>query len=223
MRRLLVGLLGAALVLAPQGLTGQGFAVAGIAGTTGLGGSVILGLTPKVNLRTSIGIIPGDPSITVEEVDFDLETPTFILTTLDYYPFGGFHISAGGLIVSNGGDIDVAGTFAGKSVEFNGAFYTGASDDVINGAFSLKSFQPYLGVGFGNPIGKRFGINFDVGVGFGNKPDVALGATGTLASDPIAGPQFLADLAAEEADIRNDIPDYLRYYPVVSLSISIGF
>ncbi len=223
MKRLLLGLLGAALVLAPQGIAGQGFAVAGIAGTTGLGGSVILGLAPKLNFRTSIGVIPGDPSIDVDGVDFGLEIPTFILSTLDFYPLGGFHISAGGLIVSNGGDFDVEGRFAGKSVEFNNVFYTGAPDDVINGTFTLSSFQPYVGIGFGNPLGKRVGINLDLGVAFGDKPDVDLSATGTLASDPIAGPQFLSDLDAEEADIRDDIPDYLRYFPVLSLSISIGF
>lgn len=223
MKRILVGFFGAAMLIAPQALTGQGIAVAGVAGTTGLGGSLILGLAPKLNLRTTIGVIPGEPSITVEEIDFDLDSPTFILTTLDFYPMGGFHISAGGLIVSKGGDFDVEGTFAGKTVEFNNTLYTGAPDDVITGTFELSSFQPYIGIGFGNPLGKRLGINLDLGVAFGDKPDVDLGARGTLASTPIVGPQFLADLDAEEADIRNDIPDYLRYFPVLQVSISIGF
>lgn len=222
MKRLLIGFLGAALIMAPQGLAGQGFSIAGIAGTTGIGGSVILGLAPKINFRTSVGVIPGNPSINVDGVDYDLDTPTLILSTLDFYPLGGFHISAGGLIVSKSGDFDVMGRFAGKSVSFNNVFYTGAPDDVINGTFSLKSVQPYVGIGFGNPLGKRVGINLDLGVGFGDKPDVDLSATGTLASDPIVGPQFLADLNAEEATIRNDIPDYLRYFPVISISISIG-
>ena len=34
---------------------------------------------------------------------------------------------------------------------------------------------------------------------------------------------FLADLEQEEPDIQDNIPDYLRLYPVLSLSVSVGF
>ena len=47
-------------------------------------------------------------------------------------------------------------------------------------------------------------------------------AKGPLNDDPIVGPIFRDDLQRQEADFEANIPDVLRYYPVLSLSISIG-
>ena len=77
--------------------------------------------------------------------------------------------------------------------------YTGSIDDRLLGTFSLKSFQPYLGIGIGNPVGKRIGINFDAGVGLGSRPTVELTAEGPLNDDPIIGPIFRDDLERQEA------------------------
>ena len=128
----------------------------------------------------------------------------------------------GGLLVTNGGDLNVVGTFDGVAVDFAGTTYTGSIDDRLLGTFSLKSFQPYLGIGIGNPVGKRISVNFDAGVGLGSRPTVELTAEGPLNDDPIVGPIFRDDLQRQEADFEANIPDVLRYYPVLSLSISIG-
>lgn len=198
----------------------QGFAISAHAGTTGAGGGVVLGLTPKINLRAMYGVVPRDPAITVDDVSFDLDLPSFLLTTVDLYALGGLHLSAGGLLITNEGKLNVVGTFEGVSVDFAGTSYTGGATDELRGTFALKKFQPYLGIGLGNPIGKKIGIHFDAGVGFGTLPTVELTATGPLADDPIAGPTYLANIERQEDQF--DIPDLLRYYPVLSLSISIG-
>ena len=200
----------------------QNFAIAGQVGTTGLGGRVVFGVAPKVNIRAMYGVVPGDPSVMVEAVDFGLDLPSFLLTTVDLYPLGALHLSVGGLLVTNGGDLNVVGTFDGVAVDFAGTTYTGSIDDRLLGTFSLKSFQPYLGIGIGNPVGKRIGINFDAGVGLGSRPTVELTAEGPLNDDPIIGPIFRDDLERQEADFEANIPDVLRYYPVLSISISIG-
>ena len=54
MRRFLPLLLISAL-FAPVAASAQGFAVAGHAGTLGLGGSMILGLSPRLNVRGAAG------------------------------------------------------------------------------------------------------------------------------------------------------------------------
>lgn len=130
-------------------------------------------------------------------------------------------MSAGGLLITNNGEFDVVGTFDGRSVVLGTTTFTGGPLDEMTGSFSLKRFQPYLGIGIGNPIGKRIGINFDAGVGFGETPTVALTATGPLASAP--GSTLDAELQQEVADIQADIPTWLKYYPVLSISVSIGF
>ena len=201
----------------------QDFAIAGQVGTTGLGGGVVVGLMPKINIRAMYGIVPSGLSVEVDLVDFELDFPPFLLTTVDLYPFGALHLSVGGLLIRESGDLKVVGTFDGITVDFAGTSYTGSSDDRLTGTFSLKSFQPYLGIGFGNPLGKRISINFDAGVGFGEQPTVELTAEGTLNNDPIVGPLFRADLKQHEDAFEASIPDYLRYYPVLSVSVSIGF
>ena len=68
--------------------------------------------------------------------------------------------------------------------------YTGSVDDLRLGTFSLKRFQPYLGIWIGNPIEKRVGINPDAGVGSGSRPTVTMTAEGPLA-EAQTGPAFL--------------------------------
>jgi len=200
----------------------QGFAVAAQAGTTGVGGGVVLGLTSRLNVRAVYGFIPGDPPFTIDDIDFSLSLPSFLLTTVDLFAFGGFHLSGGGLLITNDdGGLDVVGTFDGRSVVLGTTTFTGGPLDEMIGSFSLKRFQPYLGIGIGNPIGKRIGINFDAGVGFGSTPIVTLTATGPLTDLP--GSTLNAELQQEVADIQADIPEFLKYYPVLSLSVSIGF
>lgn len=219
----IVALVSAALLNATP-VQAQGFAISGQVGTTGVGGGVVLGVTSRINVRAMYGVVPGNPSVDVELVNFDLDFPSFLLTTVDLYLLGALHVSAGGLLITNSGDLNVVGTFDGIQVDFAGTTYTGSINDRLLGTFSLKSFQPYLGIGIGNPVGKRISINFDAGVGFGEQPTVELTAEGPLANAPApAGPAFLADLEQQEADFEANIPDVLRYYPVLSISVSIGF
>ena len=198
----------------------QGLAIAGQVGTTGIGGGVIFGVAPKVNFRAMFSAVPGDPSFTIDDIDFELSLPSFLLTTADLYLLGGLHVSTGGLLITNDGSLDVVGTFEGRSVEIGATTYSGGIDDRVIGSFSLKRFQPYLGIGIGNPVGKRIGINFDAGIGFGSTPTVALDAEGPLADAP--GSILQAELQQEVVDIQADIPEALKYYPVLSLSLSIG-
>ena len=212
----------AVFFLAPTPGQAQGFAISGHAGTIGVGAGVVIGVAPKLNLRGMFGFIPGEPTVAAEDIDFALDLPTFILATLDFYPMSGFHLSAGGLFLSKGGDLTVSGTFENTSIEFGGTTYTGSAADKLVGTFSLKSFQPYAGIGFGNAIGNTVGINLDVGVGFGEKPTVSLTPRGPLADDPLVGAAFQNDVQAEIQDIEDAIPEFLQFFPVIALSISIG-
>ena len=201
----------------------QKFAIAGQVGTTGVGGGVVFGIAPKINLRSMFGVIPSSPTVNIEDIDFALDLPSFLLTTVDFYPLGPLHVSAGGLLITDSGNINVDGTFDGVEVDFGGMPFTGSPDDHLLGTFSLRQFQPYLGVGVGNPLGQRISINFDVGVGFGTQPTVVLTAVGPLAEDPITGPAYLDGVEQKQAEIEDALPTLLRFYPVLSVSFSIGF
>ena len=206
-------------LLAPVGVSSQSFAVAAHAGSMGLGGSVIVGVMPSLNVRGSFGVIPIKPDLTADNVDFTVDFPSFLRATVDYYPAGFFYLSAGGLFVTKGGDTNVEGTFTG-SQEFGGNTYTAAEVGTLTGVFSLSGAMPYLGIGLGsNPARHRIGFGLDLGVGFGSVPTVDLGATGPIANDAT----FQSDLNQREAEIQNDIPELLKYYPVASAYLSIGF
>jgi hypothetical protein len=218
MRRILPCLLAA--ILLPQGLSGQGFAIAGQLGSTGIGGSAVFGVNPKLNLRGSVGFIPTDFSTEIEGIDFSVEAPTFLRGTVDLYPTGGiFYLSGGFLYLTDSGDVTVTGTLVDVSKEFGDDEYLASEVGDLRGAFTLKDFQPYVGIGFGNPVGRALGLNVDLGIAFGEVPNVNLSATGPIQNDP----EFQADLRAEEQDIQDEIPDWAKYYPVLSLSLSIGF
>jgi hypothetical protein len=216
MRRLFV-LVFVGSLLAPVGTSAQSFAVAVQAGSMGLGGSAIYGVTPKLNVRGSFGFIPVEPDFTVDEVDFTSDLPAFLRATVDFYPVGFFYLSGGGLFLTKGGDIAVNGQFTGTQ-DFGGTSYTAAEVGDLIGVFSLSSAMPYLGIGFGNPIGRRIGFALDLGVGIGSVPAVELGATGPISTNPT----FVADLNQREEEFQADIPEVLRYYPVISLALSFG-
>jgi len=205
------------LLFAPLGVSAQNFAVAAQAGSMGLGGSVIYGVNSNVNVRGTVGIMPAQPDFTVDEVDFSSDLPAFMRATVDFYPTGFFYLSGGGLFVTSGGDIAVDGQFSGTQ-DFDGTTYTAAEVGTLLGVFSLSSAMPYLGIGFGNPIGRSVGFALDLGVGFGSVPTVELGATGPIANDPT----FINDLNAREQEFQADIPDVLKYYPVIAISLSFG-
>jgi len=217
MKRFSCLLLLTASLAGPTTARAQGLAVGAIVGTTGLGGSVVVGVGPHVNLRGTFGWAPWDPEMTVDEVDFVAELPSFARATADFYAAGVFYLSGGMLWVTHGGEADVTGTFTG-TIDLDGTEYPADQVGTLLGTFGLRQVMPYLGLGFGNPVGRRFSLGVDLGVGFGTVPTVDLSATGPIASDPT----FVADLEASEADFEDDIPAVLRFYPVVSVSVSVG-
>ena len=215
MKRILSLLVVAALVV-PAAASAQ-FAAGVHAGTLGLGVSATLGLSPRINARGAFGVIPGEPEFDIDDVGFAIDFPPLFRATLDFYPTGFFYLSGGALFVGSGGEIVGVGTPTG-TVEIGGVPYPAADVGTLDGTITLSSAMPYLGIGFGNPLGGKIGLQFDLGVGLGGTPTIDLGATGLLGNDP----DFLNDLAAEETEIQDEHMDWFQYYPVLSLALSIG-
>src|SRR5690606_15947476 len=74
---------------------------------------------------------------------------------------------------------------------------------------------PYAGIGFDFGLFGKVGLNLDLGVLFQGAPAVALSADGLLANDP----DFQASLAAEQAELEDEVDDY-KAYPVASLTLT---
>jgi len=196
-----------------------GLAIAGKAGTLGLGGELMVNVLSDVNCRFGATALDLDLDGEVADIDydFDMNLRTFPLM-LDWYPFdNAFHISAG--IIINETDVGLDAEFDG-SVTIGETVYDAGDVGVLSGEMTVDRTVPYVGIGWGNAFGKkkRWGFLSDIGVAFIGSPDVTLTATGPLATTP----EFLADLAREEDDLEDDIGDF-KVYPVLSVSLFFRF
>ena len=217
-RRIIVAALTTVLLAAlPLSADPGRLAIAGRAGTLGLGGDVMINILPDLNLRLGVGaldlVVRGVPRVG----DFELDLLTFPVT-LDWYPFDDkFYVSAG--VVFNETDVTLDASYSG-TVDIGGTTYTAAEVGVLSGGLGFENVAPYIGIGWGNAFGRsrRWGFLADLGVAFTGSPDVALSATGTLAADPT----FRANLERERADIEEDLEDF-KIYPVLSMNLYFRF
>ena len=195
-------------------------AVAPKAGTLGLGGDLIVRLSPEFNTRLGINALGTDLDLSFSGIDYKVGLDFLSASAiLDWHLFdNGFRVSAGVLYNQNEADFDAKWR---NSYNIGNATYQ--SDDVGNltGDFSYdQKFAPYVGIGWGNAFDsdKRYGLMCDFGVVYTGNPDIALRSTGPLASDAT----FQADLAREADKIEHDL-NALKFYPVIAVSLFYRF
>ena len=196
-----------------------GLAIAGKAGTLGLGGELTTGIASDINARFGLNKLDFDFDEEFDDVEYDVDLDFSSLSALlDWHVFGGSFRVTGGLL-SMDHEFDLDGTPTG-SEEIGGTVYSAAEIGTLSGNAEIDGVAPYLGIGWGNPLGssRRWGFYCDLGVAFTDSPDVALSASGTLASDP----GFRADLARERDEIEDDLEPF-QLYPVISLGLYFRF
>jgi len=205
----------AALLAFSTAATAQGgIGVAGHVGTLGAGVDVAISPAPNIGLRAGGNIMPLEVEGSFSDVDFtvELQSPQF-MALVDFYPAGAFRLS-GGLRYSNS-NIVLTGDVT-ETVDLGGSTY---SLDSLAGTIVTPDIAPYVGIGFGNPAAQPFGIFVDLGVAYQGEPELELDAYGNATTLP----GFAADLEEERLDIEDDLKKYFKFYPVISVGISIGF
>lgn len=195
------------------------WAIAAKGGTLGLGGDLTTNLIPQVNLRAGVQWLDLGLSASFGDVDYDVDVGFLNpLVLIDWYPFkGSFRVSGG--VLFNSSDIRLQAR-PSEAVEIGGATYTPAELGSLRGEAEWRSAAPYVGIGWGNALGKggRWGFVTDLGVAFTGSPNIDLSATGPISADPT----FRARLAEEERDIQDEL-DAFKFYPVLSLSLFFRF
>lgn len=210
---------GLCLALLPCVVKAGGVAVAGRASTLGLGAELTAGLSDRVNVRLGGNIFTYSRSFTQDDSDqFDLDLELRSVSgILDWHPSaGGFRLSGG--VIGNGNKAGLVARAAGASYEIGNNRYAVSDVGSLTGTANVGNVAGYAGIGWGNPVGegKRLGVVFDLGVAFQGSPQVTLRATG-----PIAGnAAFQQDLTLEEQEFNDDARRF-RYYPVISLGVSV--
>lgn len=206
-----------------------------VAGTAGLGAEVTYGLTKELNLRGTLRGASLNYNYTEDNIDYDgklkIQNGGLIL---DWLPFSGttFRLSAGamyngnkitGKALPNGGDM----VYTVNDVEY-------LVDGQVNSNIDWRKFAPYVGVGFGNPVGRgsNWGFTFDVGVMITGAPRADLSASGRYSDDygttwndiNLNDPNspFAQDLQAEKARLNDEISS-VKLWPVVQLGLHYKF
>jgi hypothetical protein len=196
------------------------------AGTSGAGVELTTRLASRIDLRLALAGWDQDLTVTTDDVRYDgtLEL-RHALALLDWHPAGGaFRLTAGAAFNDDAleATAPVADLVAAEVPELPPGLDLGT----LRGHAQGDAVAPYLGFGWGDPVGGDGGWSFalDLGAIFLGSPDVSLTLDTPLPIDTIPGLRELVDqfLAGEEADLEEEIGDY-DVLPVVSFSVGYRF
>lgn len=196
----------------------DGFGLGVKAGTLGLGVEGTVGLSERFNLRVGANSYSYKYDETASGVrydaDLDLQSAALLL---DWHPFAGtFRMTAG--LMHNKNAVHLLATPT-EDQTIGDTTYTPAQIGTLSGDVTFKKSVPYAGIGWGNAARRgRFGMSFEIGAMFQDKPEVTLRGDGGAAGSGA----FEDDLRREEQEAEADLEDF-DVYPVVSLGFSFRF
>ena len=203
------------LAVAPAVMTAQGVGIAIHAGTLGIGADLAVSPTSRIAIRGGANFIPIDIDVTYSGTPITIDPPSPQYTAfLDLFIVGGLRITGGAVFSPD--DVVLSGNFTG-SIDIGNTTYSLADVGKLTGTIVTDNVAPYVGIGWGNPAGSRFGFFLDLGIALQGKPSVMLAADGLASTLAL----FQADLERERQDFEDSI-DLFRYYPVASIGFSIG-
>ncbi len=191
-------------------------------GTTGIGLDFTVGINRYLNFRSGFNYGSFTFSRKWSDVDYDLDVDMISLPLLvDLYPMGGhFRLTAGFYIQPNTkADIDATPT---KASQIGSHTYEPDVIGTLTGKIEVDStFTPYLGIGWGNTVGRDRQLTFslDLGVIF-QSYDVSLTSDGPGMTAKLD--VFREDIKKEEEKIQKDLDDF-KVFPVLTLGVGYHF
>ncbi len=192
-------------------------------GTLGGGIELAHAFTGTLGFRVAASGLNYNTTETYESVDYDAKLKLATGQLLfDWFPFSNnFRISAGAMY--NGNKLTLVGKpSAGGTYTIDGNTFSAADVGALNGKVDFRTTAPYLGLGYGRPIGKGLSLTADLGVLFQGSPRTTLTATCGAATAPATCAQIQSGVAAEQASLENDM-DKFQYYPVLSIGLAYVF
>mgnify|MGYP001477601821 CR=1 FL=1 len=191
------------------------------AGTLGLGGELSVRPSRYLGLRAGGHYFTTTRSATIEGIAYQI-TPKLRNgnAILDLHPLGNaFHLSGGVMWNSNQGT--VAAELTGP-VTIGPQTYQPAEIGELTGQVKYQErYAPYAGLGFGGR--GRISFLFDAGIVFSGFPQISLTGGSNLVGQ--AKTVFDQNVQQEVQDIQTEIESrkYLKYTPVVSFGLRVGF
>jgi hypothetical protein len=199
------------------------------AGTQGYGGDINIALMEKLNVRVGYNLFKINQEIEDTDVVYDGEIKLSNASALlDWHPFAsGFRLTVGG--VGPGLKANVQGRSTGGSFEIGDGTYTAAQIGSLNGTLEFgNSVAPYVGLGWGNVVGKKHRVTFlfDFGVAYIGESKVNLSATCgsslTVGQCATVQTRLQTDLAMEQQEMQDSVGG-VQWWPVISLGLGVRF
>lgn len=210
----LLALIGTA---APCAAAAQGLTFSARAGTLGLGGEIAVELTETLVLRGGLGLMPFEPAGTFGDLDMSLTLPTVYNVGVDLYLNDVVRVGGGMLFRRD--DPEIIGDFDAAQ-DIGGTTFTPLELGTLTGVLDAGDRVPYALIGIGRHTAVGIGLFLDLGVVFVGDPTVRLSASGGTLSGDVDPLQ--SSLLQEAADIEEDLPGYLKVWPIISLGIRLG-
>ena len=204
--------------------------------TLGVGIEAAVPVTSKLNVRGGFNFFRLSHGITNDGIRYEGHLHFQSAEAhLDWFPFGGFHVSPGLLFYNGNSVIATAAVPGGQTFSVGGTTYESDPATPVTGTGTLDfvKVSPSIMLGVGNLIprnGRHYSFLFEVGGAYQGSGRVALNLTGNVCSPGIlatcrsiaSDPTVQANIQAQQQKIRNDINPY-RFFPIVSLGVGFNF
>ena len=159
--------------------------------------------------------------------------------SVDWFPFGGFHLSPG-LLFYNGNKVTATALVpSGQTFTLSGTTYTSGgpapnAPNPINGTglVTFPKVAPKFTVGVGNLVprnGRHWSILGEFGVAYQGSPSAALALQGTVCDQNGANcvnsssdATFQSNVTAEQSKINKNL-EIFKFYPIISLGFGFNF
>jgi hypothetical protein len=185
--------------------------------TMGLGGDVIVGFNPKMDVRLGYETMGYSRDFSFKESDVEYDAVADVSTgtisaLFDYYLTKSIFLTAG--FGYNMCELDIAGQ-AASGLPWGDIVIPqdkiGEFDFKINPSMKIS---PYIGVGFGQPLSrdKKVAFAFEIGTYYQGSPNIKINTTGLLS--PTMNPD-----QGQEKLLEYQISQYYLY-PILKLNLS---
>jgi hypothetical protein len=203
--------------------------------TLGVGIEAAVPVTGKLNVRGGFNFLRLNQGISSDGIRYDGHVHFQSAEAhLDWFPFGGFHISPGLLFYNGNSIIATAAVPGGHTFSVGGTSYESDPATPVTGTGTLDfvKVSPSIMIGVGNLIprnGRHYSFLFEVGGAYQGSARVALNlvgnvcdTNGTNCRSVASDSTVQANIAAQQLKIRNDVNPY-KFFPVVSLGVGFNF
>jgi hypothetical protein len=218
------------------------FSTAGVAvsvGTLGIGGQAAFPLSQRTNLRAQ-GNFFSYNSATYSNDGINYTGALKLRSVealLDWFPFGGsFRLSPGVQLYNGLGASATLAVSSSQSFTLNHVSYISSAAVPVTGTAKLTTnvAAPMFTFGWGNIVPRhehsRISIPFELGFVYQGAPKASIALAGKACDpsglncrDVTTDSAIQSNLAAQQKIVSDDIGQYFRFYPVVSIGFGYKF